>query len=236
MRAPRMRVGVIGDQLDEDLPGQLRALGHEVSVSEGATLADSEHFDLIVIEAGEQSLPDLVDDLVPTVRRGQIYLHTCLAHGVQILDPLETSGAVVIAAARLGAQRWAVTTVDELGQTIAELLIGELGGSVVEIRDNQRLQLAASMTYLSSAAALRDDAHKLLDAAIGGIADSAEIARSAQGERRLPDIGGPAGLAAQWRSIQEPGRARAFRQALRRAAEITQADDVELWAIQEEKL
>lgn len=125
---------------------------------------------------------------------------------------------------------------DELGQTIAELVIGEVGGSAVNFTDEQRLHLATAIAYARAIAHLQDDAHQMLASALGDPETALDIVHNADRFSRLPDIEGEAGLQAQWRTIHRPGQARAFRQAIRRAAEIQQAQDVELWAIQEEKL
>lgn len=236
MQAPRMRVGVIGDDLDERLPEQLHVAGHQVFYLDREDSPAVHDVEMVILSAGEASLPALVEMLEPDVRRGQIYLHTSLAHGVQVLDPLEIAGGVVIAAGRMSDERWAVTTVDDLGQTIAELVIGEIGGSVVNFTDDQRLHLATAIAYARAIAHLRDDAHQMLTSALGDPEDAFDIVHNAERFSRLPDIDGDAGLQAQWRTIHRPGQARSFRQTIRRAAEIQQSQDVELWAIQEEKL
>lgn len=234
MTAPRLRVGIVGDSAEgRRLGEQLRGVGH--TVEQLTDLTEAADRELVLIAATEEDLPGLVDQLSARARRGQVYLHTCLAHGVQVLDPLETSGAVVIAAAELSPRRWAVTAADELGQTVVELLVGELGAGVVTVTDAQRLRLATAMTYVRAAAAVGEDARRMLATIIEDREEAGDISRETDPAVRLPDIGGPAGLVAQRGSIDEPGRARAFRDLVRRAAEITQSHDIELWAIQEEK-
>lgn len=234
MQAPRLRVGIVGDTAEgRRLGEQLLDVGHTVTGL--PDLMEAAGQELVIIAATEEDLPGLVEELSARARRGQVYLHTCLAHGVQVLDPLETSGAVVIAAAQLSPRRWVVTTADELGQTVAELLIGELGAGVVTVTDAQRLRLATAMTYVRAAAAVGEDARRMLATVIEDREEAGDIGRETDPTARLPDIGGPAGLMAQRASIDEPGRARTFLDLVRRAAEINQSHDIELWAIQEEK-
>ncbi|WIM71848.1 hypothetical protein QP028_09685 [Corynebacterium suedekumii] len=235
MQAPRMRVGVFGDDDSDPLPDLLRSVGHEVIHMTDENAPDATEPDMLVIAAHEETSRSHVETVAGGVRRGQIILHTSLAHGVQILDDAETAGGVVIAAGQLSPTRWAVTTADELGHTIAELLFGELGASIITVTDQQRLQLAAAITYANALAFLRRDAVKLLDGVLDNVEESHDIVDRASLFTRFPDVAGSGGLQAQWRSIQDPGQARAFRQTVRRAAELTTVDDVELWAIQEDK-
>lgn len=236
MQAPRMRVGVFGDDDSDPLPDMLRAVGHDVTHMTDENAPDSAEPDMLIIAAHEETFLHHVEMVASSVRRGQILLHTSLAHGVQILDDAETEGGIVIAAGQLSPTRWAVTTADELGHTIAELLFGELGAGIITVTDQQRLQLATALTYATALEFLRHDAVKLLDGVLDNIEESHDIVAGASPSTRFPDVAGPGGLQAQWRSIHDPGRARAFRQAVRRAAELSTVDDVELWAIQEDKL
>lgn len=236
MQAPRMRVGVFGDDDSDRLPELLRAVGHDVIHMTDENAPDGAEPDMLLIAAHEDTLLHHVEMVARGVRRGQILLHTSLAHGVQILDDAEMEGGIVIAAGQLSPTRWAVTTADELGHTIAELLFGEIGASIITVTDQQRMQLATAITYANALAFLRRDAVKLLDGVLDNIEESHDIVERATLFSRFPDVAGSGGLQEQWRSIQDPGQARAFRQTVRRAAELTTVDEVELWAIQEDKL
>jgi len=118
-----MRVGWFGRE------NRLRALvdaqSHEIADLHAP--ADAVDCEAIVISAAEAQLEGLVDALEPHIRRGQIVIHTSIGLGVQVLDPLEVHGAVAMAIAHVGADRWVVTTSEELAQGIAEVLRYESG-------------------------------------------------------------------------------------------------------------
>ncbi len=234
MRAPRMRVGVYGDSRTSSLPDLLSQVGHDVSYMDyDPTPPTFEELDMVVLEVRDPLLEPAIESLAERARRGQIFIHTSLQHGVQVMDPLEVTGAVVIAMGELSPTRWAVSTVDELGDTIAELLLGELGASGVPCTDEERVRLAAAITYVEAVNSLSLDAMRLLGDVVGDIQEADDIASHRSRLVRIPEI---AALRAQWLSIDNPGQARAFRQVLRRVAETHHNQDAELWAIQEEKL
>lgn len=234
MRAPRLTVGAFIDETDDTkFAESLHGVGHDVtSLNDPEEAAD---YELIVLSVRETDLPDLVRQLAPQARRGQIYLHTCLGYGVQVLDDVETHGAVVAAAHPLTPEFWVTAATDELGETIVELLVGELGGDARAVPDTQRARLAAARTHLSFVETVRRDATTMLAEALGNI----EVARDVvdAGERRhglLADVDGPGGVDAQHAGIEDPGLARVFRELVRRTAQHKSAHDAELWAIQKE--
>lgn len=234
MCAPRMRVGVYGDSRTSSLPDLLSKVGHDVAYMDyDPAPPEFEELDMVVLEVRDPLLEPAIERLAERARRGQIFIHTSLQHGVLIMDPLEVTGAVVIALGELSPTRWAVSTVDELGDTIAELLLGELGASAVPCSDEERVRLAAAITYIEAVNALGWDARRMLGDALGDLQEADDIAAHRGSLGRLPDIGS---LRTQWQSIDNPGQARAFRQVLRRVAETQHNQDAELWAIQEEKL
>lgn len=234
MQAPRMRVGVYGDSRLSTLPDQLAQVGHDVCFLDYDPDPPSvEELDMVVLEVRESLLEAAVERLAERSRRGQIFVHTSLPHGVQVMDPLEVTGAVVIALGQLSPQRWAVTTVDEVGETIADLLIGELGASALHVTEAERLRLGAAVTYVQVVHTLRQDAVRLLSDVLGDAMEASDIADALGTLHRLPEV---SALRAQWAAIGNPGQARAFRQVSRRVAETQHNQDAELWAIQEEKL
>ncbi|AIT61847.1 hypothetical protein [Corynebacterium doosanense] len=230
MRAPRLNAGIFADDTELlDLGPQLREIGHHVTYF--SDVEDATQFELVVITVPDNRLEDVIEGMSARARPGQIFLHTSAGHGTQVFDSLETSGAVVCAAHPLTDDLWAVGAADELGETIVELLVGELGGQALMVPDTQRLRLAAALTYRSFEATLRNDAFLLLSEAIGNEERALEIIGGFGEERPLDPVRGPAGMAAQQRAIEDPGTARVFRDLARRAAEQTGAHDVELWAM-----
>ena len=109
MRAPRMRVGVYGDSRMSSLPDLLSQVGHDVSYMDyDPTPPAFEELDMVVLEVRDPLLEPAIERLAERARRGQIFIHTSLQHGVQVMDPLEVTGAVVIAMGELSPTRWAV--------------------------------------------------------------------------------------------------------------------------------
>lgn len=231
MQAPRLRVGVL---IDGDNPVQLfdelQQAGHDVTpVRDPALIGDVE---LVVIAVADSRLADTVEQLARHSHRGQMFVHTSLVHGIQVMDPLETEGAIVMAAFPLGEDRWVACATDELGETVVGLLVGEMGGSIVEIADSQRQQLAAALSYAGFIRTAYQDAVRFLDSFLSDI-DVCDgiVNRSLKRSASIPSL---AALTAQYESIEEPGRKRLFRDLARRQAEVMGTQDIELWAIQEE--
>lgn len=230
MIAPRLAAGIFTDDTEQvDLGPRLASVGH--SVAYFTDVEDAARYELVVISVADARLEDAVEAMSARARTGQIFLHTSAGHGTQVFDSLETSGAIVCAAHPLTDDLWAVGAVDELGETIVELLVGEFGGRALLVPDTQRLRLAAALTYRSFEATVRNDAFVLLSEAIGNEERALEIIGGFGDERPLGAVRGPAGIAAQQGAIEDPGTARAFRELARRAAEQTGAHDVELWAM-----
>lgn len=231
MRGPRLKVGVLADADDEiDLGRLLSVAGHEVSWLHSAD--EARDFELVVLSVRDDDLRDLIEELAPAARRGQMYLHTSLGHGVQIFDPLEPTGALVLAAHPLHDELWAVGAADELGETVIELLIAEVGGQSLLVAETQRARLAAAMTYVGFLETVRNDAFTLLSEAIGNENRALSITGELSDCCTLPSVDG---VMREQAAISDPGRSRSYRELARRTAELQGLQDIELWAIQEEK-
>lgn len=231
MQAPRLHIGIYSDGGNPvDLGSAMSMVGHSVvGLDDPAEIRDLE---LVIISVADDALVGTVELLATYARRGQMFLHTSLRHGIQIMDPLETEGAVVMAAYPVGEDRWVTAAPDELGETIVGLLVGELGGSVVAVSDDRRGPLAAALSYRNFAATLRADATLFLDEFLGDMEVSRDIVEAATANPHpLPDLDS---LRRQYESVEDPGRRRLFRDLARRQAEVSGIQDVELWAIQQE--
>lgn len=126
-----MRIGVIGDSA----PGKLFAerlaqAGHKVG-----TAADAE---ALILAVEEDRLPVAIDEAAGFVSSGTIVMHTCLTRGAQALDALETRGAIVAAVCPVDDEAWAVDALDELGETVATLLVFEAHGKYMLLDDADR--------------------------------------------------------------------------------------------------
>ncbi|MFP7366224.1 hypothetical protein SFC07_10720 [Corynebacterium callunae] len=231
MRAPRLNIGTIADGQDRVRMGELLATaGHHVApVSEFSEISN---FELVIISVSDDHLEGVVEKLSLFARSGQMFLHTSLAHSIQIMDPLETAGGIVMAAYPLGEDRWVASALDELGETIVGLLVGELGGSIIDVPEPKRMQLAAALTYVGFINTVRNDAINYLSEFLDDYDTADDLVTSTFGGlQRLPDLNT---LSRQYDSIDNLGRRRLFRDLARRQAEISRAQDIELWAIQKE--
>lgn len=133
-----MRIGVIGDSA----PGKLFAerlaqAGHKIG-----TAADAE---ALILAVEEDRLPVAIDEAAGIVRSGTIVMHTCLTRGAQALDALETRGAIVAAVCPVDDEAWAVDALDELGETVATLLVFEAHGKYMLLDDADRPGFVAGL-------------------------------------------------------------------------------------------
>lgn len=203
----------------------MECAGHTVEELEDPQQLDG--YQALILGVGEQQLERSISAVEPHVHDRLIVIHTCLSRGVQVLDPLETRGCVVIAAAPTGfapngAETWLVSTLDELGETIAELILGENQATAVMLADAARPAHAARIYYAAmllrlSVIAVRET----------GLDEDPAVP--------FPHLwGDSADIIAAFRGIEEPGLRRAYRDVARRVGEVFQMHDLELWALQEE--
>lgn len=253
-------MGIFGETfVGHQLADALAAAHH--SITPLRNLADAPLMDMIVLALPPQQLPRAVEALAPHVRSQHVVMHTALGMGAQVLDDVETQGAIVIAASPatvstanasstdtrtsaassadtrtsaagvvakpLVGQKWAMSTLDELGETIGGLLLAECGAVAVEMTDAERPLLAAKVWLAGmsevTAAAAREEAVRMLrgDARVQ---DHAPVFP----EPTTHDI--MYGLSA----VIEPAMRRAYVEAARRYAEIVGDVELEMWALQEE--
>ncbi|MFS0141091.1 hypothetical protein ACL1FJ_04820 [Corynebacterium striatum] len=217
MRAPRMRVAVFGaSNAGRLLAGEMRTAGHTVEAL--SDLSELSNYQALIVAVGDARLAQAVDLLEGYVHKGLIVFHTCLSRGVQVLDPLETKGCVVAAVAPYSAERWAVTTVDEL-------VLGEAQFTAASFSDIERPALAARVYYAQMLTLLAVDAN----ADVFG--DGADVT-AAHGDA-LTALESSEVIAA-FRSLEEPGMRRAYLEATRRMGEVYHREELEMWALQEE--
>lgn len=169
MHAPRLRVWA---SHGSTLADELARVGHAVTAD--APAAEAANNDLVLIDAPAPHTPAVIAELEPHIRHGQMVLHTLLGEGVQILDPLEVRGAVVMAAHHIFDDFWVTAAADELGEATVNLLISEIGGSPVPVADEQRPTLMAAQRLRALEYEVRLDAYNLLRGVIPGIAVKAD--------------------------------------------------------------
>ena len=195
--------------------------GHEVQMlSDPAELAS---FEALIIAVGDARLEATVELLEPHVHHGLIVFHTCLSRGVQVLDPLETRGCVVAALAPFALMRWAVTTLDELGETVVELNITEFRGEAVALSDAERPSFAARAYYAEMLRRLH------ISAAV-----DARFFPSAEEKPMVGEDMDTEEIIAAYRGATDPGLRRSYVEVARRLGEVDGREELEMWALQEE--
>jgi predicted short-subunit dehydrogenase-like oxidoreductase (DUF2520 family) len=181
---PRLRVGVISaGRVGAVLGAALRRAGHEVVAVSGVSdtsLRRAEELlpgvpvsppdevaaraDLVLLSVPDDVLPGLVRGLVTTgsLRSGQIIVHSCGAHGVDVLSPAAEIGALPLAlhpamtftgraedVERLATSCMAITASaeDEAAWHVAEALALELGTEPVRVPEVARPLYHAALAH-----------------------------------------------------------------------------------------
>ncbi|NMO04788.1 DUF2520 domain-containing protein [Gordonia sp. TBRC 11910] len=138
--------------------------------------------ELLVIAVPDAVLPTVVGQIAAggALRRGTVVLHTAGAHGVGILAPLSDLGALALAVHpamtfvggvddtnRLATSCFGITAADEIGYTIAQSLVYEIGGQPVRIAEADRTLYHAALAHgANHLVALISDALAILDVAV----------------------------------------------------------------------
>ncbi|APT91388.1 glycerol-3-phosphate dehydrogenase [Corynebacterium sphenisci DSM 44792] len=139
------------------------------------------HAELILLAVPDPALPAVAEEVARHVGPGRIVVHVAGALGRAVLDPVALTGAMTIAAHpamtfagvaadvdRLAGCHWGVTVGDDLSRTVAELLIGELGGRAVLIPERSRTLYHAAMAHgANHLGAVVGDAVRILAEAVG---------------------------------------------------------------------
>lgn len=185
-----------------------------------------QHVDLVLL--GGQGCEGGVDKLAPYARPRQMFLHTALGEGVQLLDAVETAQAIVMCAHNLFGDVWVTSAADEVGETVVGLLVAEMGGTNLPVADTDRPVIEAAQRLRSLEAEVRCDAYELVRSVVPDV----EVVRAqylAAPAESLP----PAGAGQLNRladAIEDRAVRRVFIDLARRQAERAGDTEAELWA------
>lgn len=225
--APRLLIGNVAG--GHALATSLERAGHSVvAVDADADPGAIQHVDLVLVGGDEAWVEGCVDKLAPYARPRQMFLHTALGRGAQLLDAVEVNHAIVMCAHNLFADVWVTSAADEVGETVVGLLVSEMGGINVPVSDADRPALMAAQHLRALEATVRQDAWELISS---GIADAEAV--------RADFFDAPAGPpppadAAQLNrtadAIADPAVRRLFVDLARRSAERAGDTAGELWA------
>ncbi|WJY68804.1 hypothetical protein [Corynebacterium auris] len=166
---PLLRVGVYSGPGDTpSLGAALERAGHTVAPCTAPDHA-AQH-DLVVLATSDPAwLRFSAPRLEPYARRRQMFVHTCLSEGVQVLDVVELRGAVTMAAHEIQPGYWVTSAADDVGEAVVSLLVTQAGGVNVPVNDAQRPRLAAAARLSELAAVAQLDALELLSRELPGI-------------------------------------------------------------------
>lgn len=227
---PRLMVGtVLGESA---LTVELERAGHTVrAIDAEHDPGQVQHVDLVLIDTAEaEDVRWAAAQLAPYARPRQMFLHTVLEQGPQLLDDVETAQAIVMCAHNVFGNIWVTSAADEVGETVVGLLMAEIGGTCLRISDTHRRAIAAAQELRALESTVRDDALEIMEAAIPDFTAVADdfLAAPAASHRAY----GPAELDQLLGALPDPGVRRLFVDLQRRRAELRQDTDIELWVIQ----
>ncbi|OFL91244.1 hypothetical protein HMPREF2736_00995 [Corynebacterium sp. HMSC036E10] len=227
--APRLLVGAIPGH--SQLALDMERAGHtvrpiDINTDPGAIA----HVDLVLIDGSANDIRAAAEILADYARPQQMFLHTALEEGPQLLDDVETSQAITMCAHNLFDNIWVTSAADELGETVVGLLIAEIGGTSMRIDDTVRPTIAAAQELRALEATVRDDALELLIDTVPAFEAVAEkFIEAASGRRYAKSVND---LDRMLDALPEPGVRRLFVDLQRRRGEMEQDTDTELWVIQ----
>lgn len=151
--------------------------GHRVTIGTRADLeTPAAQADLILITVADDALPEVVARLVTVATPGQCFAHTSGASGTEVLDPLTRLATLPMAVhpvmtfaggtadvRRLTSGIVFGVTAAEAARPWARRLVGDLGGTIEWIQEEQRaLYHAAMVTGANFLVTLVNDAVQLL--------------------------------------------------------------------------
>lgn len=118
--------------------------------------------ELLLLAVPDSALPGVVADLAAAdaFRPGHIVVHVAGAQGADVLRPAADAGAVVVAAHpamtftggesdvdRMEGCSWALTSPDEIGLVVGQMLVMETGGRPVTVAESHRALYHAALAH-----------------------------------------------------------------------------------------
>lgn len=220
---PRLLVGKIGPATD--LTAGLERAGHSVVALDPADPGQIAHVDLVLIDAHDPAtVRAWAARFAPHARAEQMFIHTALLGGAQLLDEVETARAIVMCAHQIGQSTWVTSAADEMGEAVVAMLLAEAGATAVPIADTVRPTLAAAQELRARQHAVLVDAHTLTTQAIPNLPAPEEL-----GDAAPLDV---ATLDTLYAAIENPGVRRLFVDLQRRTAEQAGDTAVQVWAME----
>ena len=125
-------------------------------------VAVAEAGELLILAVPDSALPGIVAELAEAgaFRPGHIVVHVAGAVGANVLRPAAEAGAVVVAAHpamtftggdadvdRMEGCSWALTSPDETGLVVGQMLVMEMGGLPVTVAESSRALYHAALAH-----------------------------------------------------------------------------------------
>lgn len=221
---PRLLVGQVGAAGADNFVDGLERAGHSVIALDPADPGQVAHVDLVLIDAADPAtVRAWASRFAPHARAEQMFIHTALLEGAQLLDEVETSRAIVMCAHQIAPATWVTSAADEMGEAVIAMLLAEAGATAVPIADAVRPTLAAAQELRARQHAVLFDAHTLLNTAIPNLPAPEDS------EAAPLDIDT---LETLYAAIEDPGVRRLFVDLQRRTAEQAGDTDVQVWAME----
>ena len=132
----------------------------EARVTDPVSVAKSG--ELLILAVPDSALPGVVAELAAAeaFRPGHIVVHVAGAVGAEVLRPAADAGAVVVAAHpamtftggaadvdRMEGCSWALTSPDEIGLVVGQMLVMETGGLPVTVAESHRALYHAALAH-----------------------------------------------------------------------------------------
>ncbi len=132
----------------------------EARVTDAVSVAKSS--ELLILAVPDSALPGVVAELAAAeaFRPGHIVVHVAGAVGADVLRPAADAGAVVVAAHpamtftggaadvdRMEGCSWALTSPDEIGLVVGQMLVMETGGLPVTVAESHRALYHAALAH-----------------------------------------------------------------------------------------
>lgn len=220
---PRLLVGKIGPA--QDLTVGLERAGHSVIALDPADTGAIAHVDLVLIDAADPAtVRAWATRFAPHARAQQMFIHTALLGGAQLLDEVETARAIVMCAHQISPATWVTSAADEMGEAVVAMLLAEAGATAVPIADAVRPTLAAAQELRARQQAVLTDAHALTTQAIPNLP-------APEGLEEAEPLGADT-LEKLYAAIEDPGVRRLFVDLQRRTAEQAGDAAVQVWAME----
>lgn len=228
--APRLLIGNVAG--GHALATGLERAGHSVvAVDADADPGAIQHVDLVVMGGDEAWVEGNADKLAPYARPRQMFLHSALGRGAQLLDAVEVNHAIVMCAHNLFADVWVTSAADEVGETVVGLFVAEMGGINVPVADADRPALQAAQHLRALEATVRQDAWELVSSVLTRVFTDADAVRAEffDAPAGPPAAADPAQLSRTADAIADPAVRRLFVDLARRSAERAGDTAGELW-------